>query len=110
MVLSGDHKVPRGLWKMGRVIAITSSDDDLMRKATVYSQGKTLNYAIVHLIKLFTPGVENDPPSNDPIPKGMLWRKLSLMFLKESPRTLGTLSHNLRNTRGKWRLVSTRGD
>jgi hypothetical protein len=67
MVLIVDPKIPRGLWSMGRVIDVKSSRDNLVRTATVFSGERTLDYAIVQLIKLFTPGVENDPPSQDPL-------------------------------------------
>jgi hypothetical protein len=67
MVLIVDPKIPRGLWQMGRVIDVKSSRDNLVRTATVFSGGRTLDYAIVQLIKLFTPGVENDPPHEDPL-------------------------------------------
>ena len=67
MVLIVDPKIPRGLWSMGRVIDVKSSRDNLVRTATVFSGERTLDYAIVQLIKLFTPGVENDPPSQNPL-------------------------------------------
>jgi hypothetical protein len=36
-----------------------------VRTATVFSGGRSLDYAVVQLIKLFTPGAETDPVSSD---------------------------------------------
>ena len=89
MVLIIDPKTPRGLWRMGKVVSLKSSEDDITRTVSVFSGGRTLDYSITHLIKLFTPGRENDPPTGDAISTVNALEKIAINIpdgIQEHPR------------------------
>jgi hypothetical protein len=52
IVLVVDINLPRGLWKLGRVLALLPSEDGLVRNVTILTNGHSYDRPVVSLIRL----------------------------------------------------------